>query len=103
MGPGRRPLSPRPHAATHTSPRLPRHPAPCLLPFWARLTLIPSCSPLPPISPQADVAKVSKAHNDLIRVYEAKLAQFGVPPEELGFRPLVTTTSLGPAGLVSGQ
>ncbi|KAI8465222.1 MAG: growth-arrest-specific micro-tubule binding-domain-containing protein [Monoraphidium minutum] len=52
---------------------------------------------------QYDVAKVSKAHNDLIRVYEAKLAQFGVPPEELGFRPLVTSTALGPAGLVSGQ
>lgn len=52
---------------------------------------------------QYDVAKVSKAHNDLIRVYEAKLAEFGVPPEELGFRPLVTSTALGPAGLVSGQ
>mmetsp|Transcript_56951 Transcript_56951/g.180191 ORF Transcript_56951/g.180191 Transcript_56951/m.180191 type:complete len:473 (+) Transcript_56951:101-1519(+) len=49
---------------------------------------------------QFDVAKVSKAHNDLIRVYEAKLAEFGVPAEELGFRPLVTATSPGPAGLV---
>lgn len=52
---------------------------------------------------QYDVAKVSKAHNDLIRVYEAKLAEFGVPVEELGFRPLVTNTSMGPAGLVVGQ
>lgn len=51
---------------------------------------------------QYDVAKVSKAHNDLIRVYEAKLSEFGVPPEELGFRPLVTNTSMGPAGLVVG-
>mmetsp|Transcript_4352 Transcript_4352/g.15055 ORF Transcript_4352/g.15055 Transcript_4352/m.15055 type:complete len:470 (+) Transcript_4352:14-1423(+) len=50
---------------------------------------------------QYDVAKVSKAHNDLIRVYEAKLAEFGVPLAELGFRPLVTQTSPGPAGLVS--
>ncbi len=51
---------------------------------------------------QYDVAKVSKAHNDLIRVYEAKLAEFGIPVEELGFRPLVTNTSTGPAGLVVG-
>lgn len=49
-----------------------------------------------------DVAKVSKAHNDLIRVYEAKLAEFGVPAEELGFRPLITSTGCGPAGLVVG-
>jgi hypothetical protein len=28
---------------------------------------------------QFDVAKVSKAHNDLIRVYEAKLAEYGIP------------------------
>eukprot|EP00798_Chlamydomonas_sp_ICE-L_P007219 gene7219-326_t len=52
---------------------------------------------------QYDVAKVSKAHNDLIRVYEAKLTEFGVPVEELGFRPLVTNTTVGPAGLVVGQ
>ncbi|PNW76803.1 hypothetical protein CHLRE_11g476850v5 [Chlamydomonas reinhardtii] len=51
---------------------------------------------------QYDVAKVSKAHNDLIRVYEAKLTEFGIPVDELGFRPLVTNTSTGPAGLVVG-
>lgn len=49
-----------------------------------------------------DVAKVSKAHNDLIQVYEAKLAEFGIPAEELGFRPLVTSAGPGPAGLVVG-
>ena len=27
----------------------------------------------------------TKAYNDAIRVYEAKLVEFGVPPEELGF------------------
>jgi hypothetical protein len=32
---------------------------------------------------QYDVAKVSKAHNDLIRVYEAKLAEYGIPAGEL--------------------
>ena len=49
-----------------------------------------------------DIAKVSKAHNDLIRVYEAKLAEYGIPAEELGFRPLLTNTATGPAGLVAG-
>jgi hypothetical protein len=46
---------------------------------------------------------VSKAHNDLIHVYEAKLVECGVPPEQLGFRPLLTSTSTLPAGLVAGQ
>jgi hypothetical protein len=27
----------------------------------------------------------TKAYNDAIRVYEAKLEEFGIPPEELGF------------------
>ena len=43
----------------------------------------------------------TKAYNDAIRVYEAKLVQFGIPSEELGFQPLQTPTSTMPAGLVS--
>jgi len=43
----------------------------------------------------------TKAYNDAIRVYEAKLTDFGVPPEELGFQPLESKTSTMPAGLVS--
>lgn len=43
----------------------------------------------------------TKAYNDAIRVYEAKLVQFGIPSEELGFQPLQTITSSMPAGLVS--
>jgi hypothetical protein len=43
-----------------------------------------------------------QAHNDLIRVYESKLTEFGVPVEELGFRPLITKTGPGPADLVVG-
>lgn len=43
----------------------------------------------------------TKAYNDAIRVYEAKLLQFGIPSEELGFQPLQTITSTMPAGLVS--
>eukprot|EP00002_Diphylleia_rotans_P039855 TRINITY_DN934_c0_g1_i5.p1 TRINITY_DN934_c0_g1~~TRINITY_DN934_c0_g1_i5.p1 ORF type:complete len:474 (+),score=144.75 TRINITY_DN934_c0_g1_i5:54-1475(+) len=50
---------------------------------------------------QYELHRVTKAHNDLIRVYEAKLREFGVPVEELGFRPLATTTGTGPAGLVA--
>ena len=47
-----------------------------------------------------------QAHNDLIRTYEAKLASFGVPAEELGFKTLKSTVAgqtlgEGPAGLVS--
>lgn len=43
----------------------------------------------------------TKAYNDAIRVYEAKLVEFGIPPEELGFQILETKTSTMPAGLVS--
>ena len=49
---------------------------------------------------------LKQAHNDLLKTYEAKLQQFGVPPEELGFKPLESTVGgqqlgHGPAGLVS--
>lgn len=57
---------------------------------------------------QYELARVCKAHNDLLRTYEAKLAQFGIPVEELGFIPLESTVGgqqlgRGPAGLVSAQ
>lgn len=47
-----------------------------------------------------------QAHNDLIRTYEAKLQSFGVPTEELGFKPLESNIGgqqlgRGPAGLVA--
>ncbi|XP_062500968.1 dynein regulatory complex subunit 4-like [Corticium candelabrum] len=55
---------------------------------------------------QYELARVCKAHNDLIRTYESKLKAFGVPTAELGFKPLESTAggqTLGqsPAGLVS--
>ncbi|KAJ4459057.1 putative component of dynein regulatory complex [Paratrimastix pyriformis] len=50
---------------------------------------------------QYEVHRVTKAHNDAVRVYEAKLIEFGVPPEELGYEPVLTRTTTGPAGLVS--
>lgn len=50
-----------------------------------------------------ELEKVTKAHNDVIRVYESKLAQYGIPPEELAIVPLLATaTTTAPAGLVSG-
>ncbi|XP_068671871.1 dynein regulatory complex subunit 4-like [Montipora capricornis] len=55
---------------------------------------------------QYELARVCKAHNDLIRTYEAKLQSFGVPTEELGFKPLESNIGgqqlgRGPAGLVA--
>ncbi|XP_019629401.1 PREDICTED: growth arrest-specific protein 8-like [Branchiostoma belcheri] len=55
---------------------------------------------------QYELARVCKAHNDLLRTYEAKLRAFGVPTEELGFKPLESTVGgqalgQGPAGLVA--
>lgn len=50
---------------------------------------------------KASLAIATKAFNDTIRVYEAKLIEFGLPPEELGFQLLETNTSKMPAGLVS--
>lgn len=52
-----------------------------------------------------ELARVCKAHDDLLVTYEAKMVQFGIPLEELGFQPIRTTGSLklgtGPAGLVA--
>eukprot|EP00033_Pygsuia_biforma_P001558 GCRY01001757.1.p1 GENE.GCRY01001757.1~~GCRY01001757.1.p1 ORF type:complete len:468 (-),score=123.98 GCRY01001757.1:514-1917(-) len=50
---------------------------------------------------QFEVAKVSKQHNDMLRTFQAKLQEYGIPPEELGFQPLKTQTTTAPAGLVS--
>ncbi|XP_037671901.1 LOW QUALITY PROTEIN: dynein regulatory complex subunit 4 [Choloepus didactylus] len=55
---------------------------------------------------QYELARVCKAHNDLLRTYEAKLLAFGVPLDNVGFKPLETavirqTLGQGPAGLVA--
>jgi DNA repair exonuclease SbcCD ATPase subunit len=47
------------------------------------------------------LAHAQKAYNDAIRVYEAKLVEFGIPGEELGLDILETNTSTMPAGLVA--
>ncbi|XP_038224319.1 dynein regulatory complex subunit 4 isoform X3 [Dermochelys coriacea] len=55
---------------------------------------------------QYELARVCKAHNDLLRTYEAKLTAFGIPLDNVGFKPLETTVTgqmlgQGPAGLVA--
>jgi hypothetical protein len=50
---------------------------------------------------QYELARVTKAHNDVINVYNSKLAEFGIPVEELGFKPLHALTTNAPAGLVT--
>jgi len=41
----------------------------------------------------------------MIRVYEAKLAEFSIPVDDLGFKPLIMNgkTATNPAGLVASK
>lgn len=50
-----------------------------------------------------ELARISKAYEDLLQLYEGKLLQFGIPKEELGFTPVRSTiaTAKGPAGLLT--
>jgi chromosome segregation ATPase len=50
-------------------------------------------------------AKISKSHNDLVRVYESKLTSFGIPRDELRLRDMITGpsargTGTAPADLI---
>ena len=50
-----------------------------------------------------DVLRASKAYNDSLRTYTEKLARIGIPRVEIdamGFAPLPSVSSVGPAGLV---
>lgn len=38
---------------------------------------------------QQELERVVRAHNDVIRHYEARLVEYGIPKEELGFRPVI--------------
>lgn len=52
---------------------------------------------------QYSFVRTAKGYNDSLRTYSAKLKSCGVPVEEIdgmGFAPVATSTSLGPAGLV---
>lgn len=43
-----------------------------------------------------------QAHNDMLQTFEAKLTAFGIPLDNLGFKPLASpVVGQGPAGLVA--
>lgn len=46
-----------------------------------------------------EIAKIQKAHDDLIRVYDSKLQEFGIPTSELGL-DLYNQTGTAPADLI---
>lgn len=56
---------------------------------------------------QYELARVCKAHDDLLEIFEEKLQSYGITKEELGFHPLRFTPegqgglARGPAGLVT--
>merc|ERR1712151_712096 len=38
---------------------------------------------------QEEVQRIKESHRTMVRTYESKLAEYGIPPEELGFTPSV--------------
>merc|ERR1711972_349691 len=38
---------------------------------------------------QEEVQRIKESHRTMVRTYESKLAEYGIPPEELGFTPAV--------------
>lgn len=36
-----------------------------------------------------ELRRIKEAHNNMVKTYEAKLAEFGIPVEEMGFEPLI--------------
>ncbi len=36
-----------------------------------------------------ELMRIKEAHINMIKTYEAKLAEFGIPQEEMGFEPLI--------------
>ncbi|ORZ38991.1 growth-arrest-specific micro-tubule binding-domain-containing protein [Catenaria anguillulae PL171] len=45
---------------------------------------------------QLDLARVTKAHNDLIRTFQAKMVENGIPIDDLTLKPLVTNATILP-------
>merc|ERR1719407_438654 len=38
---------------------------------------------------QEEVQRIKDSHRTMVSTYESKLAEYGIPPEELGFQPLI--------------
>lgn len=38
---------------------------------------------------QNELKRIREAHSTMVKTYEGKLSEFGIPVEELGFDPLV--------------
>merc|ERR1712003_199487 len=38
---------------------------------------------------QEEVARIKDSHRTMVKTYESKLAEYGIPPEELGFAPAI--------------
>lgn len=47
-----------------------------------------------------EVAKIQKAHDDLVRVYEKKLRELGVPEDELNLEEVIGSLGTAPADLI---
>ncbi|KAI9222572.1 growth-arrest-specific micro-tubule binding-domain-containing protein [Blastocladiella britannica] len=45
---------------------------------------------------QLDLARVTKAYNDLIRTFQAKMVENGIPTDDLNLKPLVTNATVLP-------
>lgn len=50
---------------------------------------------------QHSVATLTKAHNDAVRVFEAKMREMGLPGDDAAHPTLASMTGVGPAGLVA--
>ena len=44
---------------------------------------------------QTELKKIREAHSNMVKTYEGKLSEFGIPVEELGFDPLVPANIWG--------
>ena len=38
---------------------------------------------------EEELKKIKESHINMIKTYESKLAEFGIPVEEMGFEPLI--------------